>query len=127
MKIIRTLSVLFLFSAGALAVFAGDPTGTWKWSATGPRGNTLDATLVLARDGDKLTGTIENRLGKVEIKDGRITDDQVSFTVERKVRRRTISTRYTGALEGDTIKGSIEARGRGDEPVSVPWEATRAP
>jgi hypothetical protein len=78
---------------------------------------------------NQLSGTIDNRAGKVAITNTTFADDRVAFTVEREIGRRfrkqKITVNYSGKLEGDTIKGTIETTGREKKPVSLPWEATR--
>lgn len=114
----------------ALAAYAGDPSGTWKFQVTGPKGRTADSTLTLNWSGGQLTGTIDNRAGKADISDARFADDQVTFTVVREFKRAfrhfTLKTHYSGKLDGDTITGTIETTSRDQQPVSVPWEAKRS-
>ncbi|HEY0945360.1 MAG TPA: hypothetical protein VGD81_08830 [Opitutaceae bacterium] len=118
-------AVCFAVFFMAASAWAGDPTGKWKWTAEGAGGRKMDTTLELKLQGDQLSGSIDNRLGKVDIRDAKLTGEQVSFTVERKIRRRKITVKYNGTLEGDTIKGTIETTGRDKEPVTVPWNAER--
>src|SRR3954468_12907211 len=64
---------------------AADATGTWKWSVE-RNGNTIETTLKLKQDGEKLTGTINSgRQGgsDTEIEDGKVKGDAVSFKVTR--------------------------------------------
>lgn len=130
MKTFRNLRFAILaLGATALNAFAGDPTGTWTFQGEGPKGRSVETTLTLKYDNNQLSGTIDNRAGKVAITNAKFADDQVSFTVVRKVGRRlrkqTFTLDYRGRLEGDTIKGTIETTVRGDKPVSIPWEARR--
>lgn len=127
MKPFRTLCLTFLaIFLTALPAFAGDPTGTWKIKAEGPKGRSIDSTLLLKWENNQLTGTIDNRAGQVEIANGQFTDEKVTFSVARKIRRRTITVNYTGTLEGDTIKGTFETKGRDHKVISLPWEAERS-
>lgn len=109
----------------AATALAADPSGTWKWTAETPQGRSAESTLNLTLANNHLSGTIENRLGKVDIRDAQFTDDHISFTVVRKFRQREFKTAYIGKLEGDTITGKIETKGRDDQPVSLPWNAQR--
>lgn len=131
MKSIQLLSGAFFASILlAASAFAGDPTGIWKFQVAGPRGKTIDASLALKLENNQLTGTVDNRTGKMAISDAKFADDQVTFTVTRELNRGsrhgTLTTHYNGKLEGDTIKGTIEASGSGGKSVSLPWEAKRA-
>lgn len=125
MKTTSLLKLGLVFLSFAAAAFAGDPTGTWKFTAEGPNGRSVESTLVLKLEGQKLSGTIENKAGKADISDAKFENDQLSFTVDRKVRRRSIEIHYSGKLEGDTIKGSIQATGREGKNIDIPWEASR--
>ena len=114
----------------AVAAWAGDPTGTWKFQVQGPRGGTTESTLSLNWSGGQLSGTIDNRAGQAAISDATFADDQVSFMVVREFKRRfrhfTLKTHYSGKLDGDTITGTIETTGRDKQPVSIPWSAKRS-
>lgn len=118
------------FAATALTALAGDPTGTWKFKAESPQGRSAEVTLTLQWQNNQLTGSIDNRAGKAAIQNTSFTNELVSFAVTREFgrgfRKRTITTRYSGKLAGDTIKGTIETTTpRDQKPVSIPWEAQR--
>ena len=50
----------------------------------------------------------------------------VAFSVEREFNGNKMVIKYTGKLDGDTIKGSIERPGRnGGDATKVDWTATR--
>ena len=127
---LRFLLTALLALVAAASVHAGDPTGTWKFKISGAGERSAESTLVLAWAGGRLSGTIKNRLGPAEIGAASFANDEVKFTVKREIgrrlRKKTVVVHYQGKLEGDTIKGTIETTGREDQPVSVPWEATRA-
>lgn len=130
MKIIRSVAAALAVACfTALPVFAGDPSGLWKFKAEA-QGRSVESTLNLQWQNNRLSGTIDNRAGKAEIKDAKFADEQVSFTVERsfgkRLRKKTFTVHYVGKLEGDTIKGTIETTDRDKQPVSIPWEAHRA-
>ena len=121
-----SLRLLTLFAGlCSLTAFAGDPTGTWKFKAEGPNGRSVDSTLALQWDGNRLSGSIDNRAGKVAISAATFADDQVAFQVDRKIRRRKLTVTYAGKLEGDRITGSIQTTRREEKLVSVPWDAHR--
>lgn len=131
MKSILTSTLAILaFALTSLPAFAGDPNGIWKFKAEGPNGRAAESTLTLNWDNHQLSGTIDNRAGKVNIRDAKFSNDEVSFTVVRefgrRLRKKKFTVHYTGKLEGDTINGLIETTGRDQQPVSVAWEAQRA-
>ncbi len=50
----------------------------------------------------------------------------IAFSVTREFNGNSMTTKYTGKLDGDTIKGSVERPGRdGGDPVKTDWTATR--
>lgn len=128
-KSIRSLTLTaFVLCLVSSAFAAGDPSGAWKFSAEAG-GRSLESTLSLKWENEKLTGSIENKAGKVDIADARFVSDQVSFTVVRefgkRLRKKNFTIKYAGKLEGDMIKGTIETTGRDKQPVSMTWEAQR--
>src|SRR3954470_16650888 len=75
-----------------------DVTGTWKWSVE-RNGNTIETTLKLKQDGEKLTGTISGRQGnETAIEDGKVKGDDVSFQVTRTFNDNKFVMKYEGKL-----------------------------
>ena len=110
----------------ALAAFAGDPTGVWKWSTPGRDGQSFDSTLKLDLKDGKLTGTLTGRMGETPISAATFQDDAVAFSVEREFNGNKFTVKYTGKLEGDTIKGASEFPRPDGETVKREWLAKRA-
>ncbi len=82
--------------------------GTWKWSFDGPNG-AIEVTLKLKQDGEKLTGTITGLNGnEIEIQDGSVKDDAISFKIVRQFNGQKATTTYTGTISGDSLKGKSE-------------------
>ena len=123
---VTALVVTLAGSVGALrADDKANPTGTWKWTVM--RNNqSRETTLKLKLDGDKLTGAMVGQNGQeTPIEDGQFKDGEVSFKVTRERQGNKITTKYTGKVSGDTIKGKIESE-RNGQPQSRDWEAKRA-
>jgi hypothetical protein len=88
-----------------------DPSGTWKWEVE-RNGNKVAVTLKLKMDGDKLTGSMPGRQGnETAIEEASFKDDTVSFKVTRERNGQKTTTKYTGKIEGDTMKLKIEREG----------------
>jgi hypothetical protein len=103
-----------------------NPTGTWKWSVTAAGGQTRETTLKLKLEGDKLTGAIVGRNNQeTAIEDAKYKDGEISFKVTRERNGQKITTKYTGKVSGDSIKGKTEAD-RGGQTQMRDWEAKRA-
>src|SRR6266545_3668939 len=68
-----------------------DPSGTWTWSQPGRNGGPdRKSTLKLKLDGEKVTGTLSapgrgGQTSEVEISDGKLKGDEISFAVTREV------------------------------------------
>jgi hypothetical protein len=86
-----------------------DPVGTWKCEYE-IGGQTRESTLVIKKDGGKLTGTMtyqdkqESKLKDVQFKDG-----ELSFSAEREVNDMKFTVTYKLKVEGDKLKGKAEA------------------
>ncbi len=96
--------------ASAGLVWADDkpnPTGTWKYSAE-VNGQSIEVTIKLKLDGDKLTGTVSALDTETKIEDGKFKDDEVSFKVNREVNGNKFTIKYQGKIKGDTFKGKRE-------------------
>jgi hypothetical protein len=127
MKPLRTLCTFFAVAALAAAALAADPTGTWKWSTRSPNGE-IETTLKLETKDGKLTGAYSNQFGDTAISNATLKDDVIAFDVVRDLGGTKYVVKYHGKLEGDTIKGTLEAPGRdGGEAMKLDWNAQRAP
>ena len=101
-----------------------DPTGTWKWT-TMRNNQSRDVTLKLKLDGDKLTGTMPGRDNtEIAITDATFKDGQIAFSVTRERDGNKFTQKYSGKLDGNTIKGKIEFE-RDGQTQSRDWEAKK--
>ncbi len=110
------LVLLFAMLAMACMVALGaDVTG--KWTAEG-RGGTQ--TFTLKQSGSTLTGSVEGgRGGAVDISNGKVDGDNVSFEVTRDMGDKgKFTTKYTGTVSGGTMKLSADS-GRGPRDVTL--------
>jgi hypothetical protein len=103
-----------------------DPTGTWTWKTKfGKR--EVERTLKIENKDGKVTGTI-NGFGKqakdTPIDDGKFKDGELSFSVTTERKGMKSTTKYTGKVSGDSIKGSMirEVDGKDEK---TDWEAKR--
>lgn len=112
-------------------VHAADATGTWSWTRPGRNGGEgMKMTLKLKVDGEKLTGavTMPGRQGgdpvETAISDGKVKGDEISFNVVREFNNNKFTTKYSGKVSGDAIKGKTEME-RNGQATSRDWEAKR--
>ncbi|MBN2242053.1 MAG: hypothetical protein JW793_05130 [Acidobacteria bacterium] len=90
-----------------VAAWAADITGKWVAQAPGGQGQgTSDVTLIFKVDGNTVTGTLENSAmpGVIEIKDGRIQNDEVSFHILRSFGENEMKVVWKGKVAGDEIR-----------------------
>ena len=113
--------------ASTTSAFAGDKPGAagkWKWSFE-RNGQTMETTLTLKQDGEKLTGAVSGRNNtETAIEDGKIKDDEISFKITRERNGVKNTMTYKGKLSEDSIKGKIEGE-RDGQKTSRDWEAQR--
>jgi enterochelin esterase-like enzyme len=83
-----------------------------KWVA---KDGDNEIKLDLKVEGSKLTGTIENTQmpGAIEIKDGKIEGNNISFGYARNVSGQDFNMSWTGTLSGDELKLKRELAGGG--------------
>jgi hypothetical protein len=116
--------VLAIVMAAGMARGAERPTGTWKWEVK-VNDQTIDLSLKLKQEGDKLTGALTGPGGETEIQDGKYKDGDLSFTVLRERNGQKMTFKYTGKVSGDTIKGKTDID-RDGQTSSRDWEAKRS-
>jgi hypothetical protein len=122
----KTLPILCSLSAVTVAV-AADPVGTWKWSTQSPNGEIPTALKLEWKDG-KIAGAYSNQYGDTAISNASLQDDVIRFDVVRDLGGKRYVVKYQGKIEGDTLKGSIEAPGHdGGAGVTLDWMAKRTP
>jgi hypothetical protein len=100
-----TIALVFAFS-----LLAADVTGKWVAEQPGRNGGPpRQTTFDLKADGTKLTGTMLGGGGRggaptpIEITDGKIDGDKVSFTVKRETPNGAMETKYNGTVSGDEL------------------------
>lgn len=107
----KQLVLLFsLLVMTCMTVLAADVTGKWVSEATGKGG---PQTYTLKQDGETLTGTVAGgRGGDVQISNGKVDGDKVSFEVTREYNGNSMTTKYSGTVSGNTLTLTVEtARG----------------
>ena len=94
----------------AATVWAANIAGKWTAQAQGS-----DITMDFKVEGTTLTGTLENSQmpGAVDIKDGKLDGDNISFTIVRKMGETEMKIAWKGKITGDEIKFKREAAGGG--------------
>jgi hypothetical protein len=95
---------------------AADVAGKWVAHVAGAQGQgDSEITLVFKVDGEKLTGTINNsqQPGDVELNEGKVSGDEISFSLIRKIADNSIKVIWKGKIAGDEIKFTRTTEGFG--------------
>jgi hypothetical protein len=120
-----------VFLAVACTLMAADITGKWVAQVEGRNGAT-QVTFDLKASGSALTGTVTGGMGggrrgggggggaaaapaPIEISDGKIDGEKVTFSVKMDRGGRTMVTTYTGTFSGDDLKLKQTRQGRNGE------------
>lgn len=98
---VTTLRGIVLITLLAGAGLAADIAGKWDITAQSPAGRSMKLELVLKQDGDKVTGTLGNERGTVDLTDAKLDGSDLSFKI-------TVEGVYTVklTLSGDSMKGT---------------------
>ncbi|MGA2675088.1 MAG: hypothetical protein ABSE99_17875 [Terracidiphilus sp.] len=101
MKRLLCVGAAVLMAFCAATAFAADVTGTWSGDMKTPDGNSFHISFMFKQDGAKLTGTVQGPRGDpIEIADGKIDGDKLSFTVSFN----GMTIQHEGVLHDDEIK-----------------------
>jgi hypothetical protein len=107
-----------------------DPSGTWTWTVPARNGGPdRTNTLTLKLDGDKLTGKLstpgrDGQVRETTIADGKVSGNEISFSVTREFNGNSVTSKYSGKCSADAISGKIEFE-RNGEAQSRDWDAKR--
>src|SRR5262245_21372080 len=101
-----------------------DVTGTWKWVRKSPDGQEAETTASLKQEGNKLTGKVMTEAGEINITNGTVMDGNVNFEFSIDAGGSEIHVKFTGKLQGDSIKGKAEITRNGNK-TTRDWEPKR--
>lgn len=89
--------------------------GTYKIEIDTPMGK-QEGTLTLKADGDKLSGSMDSMMGKMEFGGGSVKGDAVSWSMNISSPMGDMKLDYTGKVTGDDIAGEVKAGNFGSSP-----------
>jgi hypothetical protein len=124
MKRLASLVCVLAIASTTRAEDKPNPTGTWKYTAE-VNGQSIEVTIKLKLEGDKLTGTVSALDTESKIEDSEYKDGEVSFKVTREVNGNKFTIKYKGKIRGDTFKGKRELEREGQTNTRE-FEAKRA-
>ena len=99
----RTLVLAVLTLALLASAYAADVAGKWTAEVESPRG-VMQYTFEFKVDGANLTGKMISQRGEVEIQDGKVSGDEISFLQVLRFQDREIRLQYKGKVSGDEIQ-----------------------
>jgi len=99
--------------------------GTWKASFTTENGQTIESTLKLKQDGDKLSGVVIGRNGnETPLEEITLRGDQLSLKLTRERNGEKVTIKVAAKVTEDKLKGKLDSN-YGGENHTLDWEATR--
>jgi hypothetical protein len=108
------LTVLFL-TLGSVAALAADFNGKWTAEVQGRNGmQTISFDFHV--DGSTLTGKVTTPRGDVDITNGKVDGDTISFDTVMNFNGNSMTMSYKGTADGDNIKFTRTFGGGGDRP-----------
>ena len=104
---------------------AGVPDGTWKWSSTmGDR--TINSTLRLDSDGDKVSGTYRDENIEKDVVDGSVQGDELNFKINVDFNGQPVSIQFRGSVADNEINGIVQFHVDGQQQgEDFPWNPKR--
>ncbi len=80
--------------------------GTWNTVMNTPMG-AQNGTLELKTDGNTLTGTLESPQGEIELQDGAIDGDSLTWKADI-TQPMAMTLEFSATLDGDELKGDVK-------------------
>lgn len=104
------IAMLALF---ATSMFGADLNGKWTAETEGRDGQKRTTTFNFKTEGGTLTGTVSGMGGAADskIEEGKITGDEVSFSVTREFQGQSRKQEYKGKIVGEELQLKV---GQGD-------------
>jgi hypothetical protein len=103
MNLRKTSSLLVCLCLCALTAWAADATGKWTTTIStqiGDQAYTYDFKV----EGGKLTGKAKSQFGEIELTEGKVNGDEITFVENVSFDGNTIRIEYKGKVSGDEIK-----------------------
>ena len=124
--IAAAVMVLALIGPFQQTTFGQNVAGGWTWEYESFGGRTASDSVTLAVEGEELSGEHRGFFGATKIENGKIDGNTISFSVSRSIGDRTMTSKYSGNVDGDKITGSVATEGFGDT-RTIDWVAYRKP
>jgi hypothetical protein len=111
----KLATIGFLLGLLTLTALAADVSGKWVAQVPGRGGQTHESTFTFKADGETLTGTVSGPNGDMEISDGKISGDEISFSQTMEFNGNSMKMLYKGTISGDQITFTRTREGGGGQ------------
>src|SRR5215471_2254556 len=120
----RTITaILLLLLPGFALALAVDAEVSGQWAAV-----SSGVVLELNSDGGRLTGWLSQPNGKLEITNGSVQGNGISFEMAVKIRGQALTLFYSGQVEGDELHLVLRAGGQpGEDRITLKRVDLHAP
>jgi imidazolonepropionase-like amidohydrolase len=81
--------------------------GTWDFTVTTPQGENR-ASMTVTQSGATLEGTMATEMGTVQVTDGRVTGQRVTFTIAVPISGQTTTIVFRGTVDGNRMSGTAD-------------------
>ena len=102
-----------------------NPAGTWRLEYDWSGYQVKDAFRLKRGKDNQLLGTLYRNDTKLDIQDGKIEGDSISFTVTAEYEGTEWVTKYAGKIDGDALEGTAVVTGNGQS-LELPWTPKRS-
>jgi hypothetical protein len=102
------MRIIMLVLLLAALLQAGDFNGTWKADYTAPDGHQRQTKFILHVKDSALTGQVVNSNEEMQIQEGKVNGDAMSFTILRNMEGEQLKLKFTGEMSGDSILIKID-------------------
>lgn len=90
--------------------------GAWNCTVSSPMGP-QQLTLTIQTNGDSFTGTATGQLGTLELENGAVSGDTITFKLQLKVPM-PMALDGQATVSGDTLTGTVAAGAFGNWPIT---------
>jgi hypothetical protein len=126
-KLMGVIALAFLAAPLSAQDAAKVPTakvaGNWDFAFTSPQG-AANWRIKFDQAGDTLSGSAATDFGQLDVTNGWITGNDMSFTLNLNFNGQMIQVNFAGVVKGDTVQGNVDVPGAGIQPF--PFTAVKA-
>lgn len=99
-RTLLTCAILLVLTG--TAAWAADVTGVWTGNISGPNGD-FALTYTFKQDGQKLTGSVTGPTDPIDIQEGKVEGDKISFSLQVDMGGSVVKFTSKGTIKGDEI------------------------